>query len=121
MTRVQVLEAQLRAAEASSKKHKNNKKLVEQPTQLEDNINQLNLEGDARTVDDAISVLSGSAPKVDKHPEKRMKAAFNEFEQKRYRILKEENPTLKRSQLKDILWKEWQKSPENPMNQIPPS
>ena len=46
-----------------------------------------------------------------------MKAAFNAFEQNRYKDLKAENPTLKRSQLKDILWKEWQKSPENPMNQ----
>ena len=49
--------------------------------------------------------------------QKRMKAAFNAFEQNRYKDLKAENPTLKRSQLKDILWKEWQKSPENPMNQ----
>ena len=42
----------------------------------------------------------------------------SDFEQKRYRGLKEENPTLKRSQLKELLWKEWQKSPENPMNQL---
>ena len=77
------------------------------------------LEGDARNIDEAIGVLSGGGQKVDRHPEKRMKAAFNEFEQKRYRELKAENPTLKRSQLKEILWREWQKSPDNPKNQQP--
>ena len=79
----------------------------------------LDLEGDARTVDDAIDVLSGHGQKADRNPEKRMKAAFNDFEQKRYKNLKAENPTLKRSQLKDILWREWQKSPDNPKNQQP--
>jgi len=75
--------------------------------------------------------LTGDGKKADKHPEKRMKAAFNgiikrlnlslnvvDFEQKRYKGLKAENQTLKRSQLKELLWKEWQKSPENPINQL---
>ena len=63
-------------------------------------------------------MLGGAAAKVDKHPEKRMKAAFNDFEQKRYKLLKAEYPTLKRSQLKEKLWIEWQKSPENPRNAL---
>ena len=52
-----------------------------------------------------------------RHPEKRMKATFAKFEEARYESVKSENPTLKRSQIKEIIWKEWQKSPENPMNQ----
>merc|ERR1712110_143066 len=93
--------------ENNKKGNKKDKKIVVQPTELEDNINSLSLEGDARNIDEAISVLSGEGGAVDRHPEKRMKAAFNDFEQKRYRELKLENPSLKRSQLKEILWKEW--------------
>jgi hypothetical protein len=39
--------------------------------------------GEARSVEEAIAVLSVSsdaAPAVDRHPEKRMKAAFEDFE-----------------------------------------
>lgn len=54
---------------------------------------------------------------VDRHPEKRMKAAYASFEEKMMPIIKEQNPTLRLSQLKQILKKEWMKSPENPLNQ----
>lgn len=54
---------------------------------------------------------------LDKHPEKRMKAAFTAFEEANMPRIKEENPTLRLSQLKQILRKEWMKSPENPLNQ----
>jgi hypothetical protein len=42
----------------------------------------------------------------DKHPEKRMKAAFKRFEEERLPELKEEYPTLKHSQLQEKLFKE---------------
>lgn len=42
----------------------------------------------------------------DKHPEKRMKAAFKRFEEERMPELKEEYPTLKHSQLQEKLFKE---------------
>lgn len=42
----------------------------------------------------------------DKHPEKRMKAAYAKFEDERLPELRKENPTLKMSQLKERLWKE---------------
>jgi hypothetical protein len=32
-------------------------------------------------------------------------------------VEKAENPGLRRSQLQELVWKKWQKSPENPMNQ----
>ena len=89
---------------------------ISQP--LLENINRLQVEGEeARTVEEAISVLSVKETEVDKHPEKRMKAAFAAFEEANMARIKAENPTLRLSQLKQILRKEWMKSPENPANQ----
>jgi len=85
---------------------------------LQENINRLQPEGDsASSVTEAIKVLSvNSSEKVDKHPEKRMKAAYTEFEEKRLPELKAENKSLKLSQMKQMIFKEWQKHPDNPMN-----
>ena len=58
----------------------------------------------------------GKEEKVDKHPEKRMKAAYEEFEQARLPLLKAENGNMRLSQLKQMLRKEWQKHPDNPLN-----
>ena len=56
-------------------------------------------------------------PAMEKHPEKRIKAAFATYEEKNLPILKAENPNMRLSQLKQMLKKDWMKSPENPMNQ----
>ncbi|KAL8610797.1 hypothetical protein ACOMHN_016780 [Nucella lapillus] len=88
----------------------------EQP--IEENLNRLVIEGDeARSVEDAISVLGKGDPEVDRHPEKRMKAAFLVYEEKNLPILKAENPTMRLSQLKQMLKKDWMKSTDNPLNQ----
>lgn len=60
--------------------------------------------------------FSDSALEEDRHPEKRMKAAYRAFEEAQLPRLKADNPNLKLSQLKQILFKEWQRSPENPQN-----
>jgi len=60
---------------------------------------------------------SVSEPELEKHPEKRMKAAFLKFEEENLPILKQENPNMRLSQLKQMLKKDWMKSPQNPMNQ----
>nr|XP_009933024.1 PREDICTED: coiled-coil domain-containing protein 124 [Opisthocomus hoazin] len=86
---------------------------------LEENINRRVLEEgsvEARTIEDAIAVL-GVASDPDRHPERRMKAAFTAFEEVNLPRLKQENPNMRLSQLKQLLKKEWMKSPENPMNQ----
>jgi len=89
---------------------------IEKP--LEDNINKLQTEGvQARSVEEAIAVLSMKEPEVDRHPGKRMKAAFTAYEEANMSRIKSENPTLRMSQLKQILRKEWMRSPENPLNQ----
>ena len=58
---------------------------------------------------------------IDRHPEKRVKAAFETFQDARLSYLKMENPNLRLSQLKQIVKKEWQKSTENPLNHRLPS
>jgi hypothetical protein len=72
----------------------------------------------ATNIDEAIAVLKVTETDEDRHPEKRMKAAFKAYEETQLPIVKSENPSLKLSQLKQIIFKNWQKSPENPMNKI---
>ncbi|KAM4888207.1 coiled-coil domain-containing protein 124 [Thomomys bottae] len=86
---------------------------------LEENLNRRVLEEnslEARTIEDAIAVLS-VAEEADRHPERRMRAAFAAFEEAQLPRLKQENPNMRLSQLKQLLKKEWLRSPENPMNQ----
>ncbi|XP_013924688.1 PREDICTED: coiled-coil domain-containing protein 124 [Thamnophis sirtalis] len=86
---------------------------------LEENLNRRVLEEgsvEARTIEEAIAVLS-VAEDPDRHPERRMKAAFSAFEEETLPRLKQENPNMRLSQLKQLLKKEWMKAPENPMNQ----
>ncbi|KAF7235916.1 hypothetical protein EYD10_17296 [Varanus komodoensis] len=86
---------------------------------LEENVNRRVLEEgavEARTIEDAIAVLS-LTDDLDRHPERRMKAAFLAFEEVNLPRLKQENPNMRLSQLKQLLKKEWMKSSENPMNQ----
>lgn len=100
---------------------------VTEPEPLEQNPNLLELERQregevqARTVDEAIAVLGGGGgvgkSPAEKHPERRMKAAFAAFEEREMPRLKAENPTLRMSQLRQLLKKEWMKSPDNPMVQ----
>ncbi|KOC67321.1 Coiled-coil domain-containing protein 124 [Habropoda laboriosa] len=92
------------------------KKEDEKP--IEENLNRITLEGEtAHGIDEALSVLSTKEPEIDRHPEKRAKAAYASFEERMMPMVKEQNPTLRLSQLKQILKKEWMKSPENPLNQ----
>lgn len=89
-------------------------------TPLEENVNRIIPEEgtmEARTIEDAISVLSTGPEDLDRHPERRMKAAFAAFEEVNMPRLKKENPNMRLSQLKQQLKKEWVKSPENPLNQ----
>ncbi|GFO24724.1 coiled-coil domain-containing protein 124 [Plakobranchus ocellatus] len=118
VTRAQILENQERiAAAAEAARVKNTLSHDELP--LEENVNRLEVDGtEARTVDEAISALSvNEGPSLERHPEKRVKAAYTDFEAARLPMLKQENPNMRLSQLKQMLKKEWMKSPENPLNQ----
>uniref|UniRef100_A0A2M4APR2 Putative coiled-coil domain-containing protein n=1 Tax=Anopheles triannulatus TaxID=58253 RepID=A0A2M4APR2_9DIPT len=87
---------------------------------LEENLNRVMADTEvAQTIDQAIAVLSvGGDSAADRHPEKRMKAAYKAYEEEQLVRLKQEYPSLKLSQLKQMIFKNWQKAPENPMNQI---
>ena len=71
---------------------------------------------DASGVDEAIAALSVGGEGGAGGKKVNMKAAFKEFEEREIVRLKEENPGLKLSQYKEMVWKAWQKSEENPMN-----
>lgn len=47
---------------------------------------------------------------------RRMKAAWKEYEEAMVPQVKQEKPGLKMSQYREMVWKLWQKAPENPMN-----
>ncbi|KAI8533229.1 hypothetical protein RHMOL_Rhmol11G0281200 [Rhododendron molle] len=74
---------------------------------------------EARSVEDAIAkmVVADTLP-VDRHPERRLKASFKAFEEAELPRLKEEKPGLTHTQYKDMIWKLWKKSPDNPLNQM---
>lgn len=128
LTRAEILQRQLKAAalEKESTSPSDDSSVVP----LEPNVNhmiraetlQAQLEGrnlvSASNLDDALSQLSvADGSGEDRHPERRMKAAFRAYEEQMMPSLKAENPTLKRSQLLELLTKQWKKAPENPFNQ----
>ncbi|VDQ14451.1 unnamed protein product [Trichobilharzia regenti] len=63
------------------------------------------------------SLSLGNEGDTDKHPEKRLKAAYQAFEERMMPQLKAENPSMRHSQLKQLIFKMFQTSPENPKNQ----
>jgi len=69
---------------------------------------------------DALSLTTGSAAKVEKHPERRFKAAFAAFEERRLKEMDEDGSGqgLRQNQKKERIRKEFEKSEENPFNQI---
>nr|SVE70182.1 EOG090X0J63 [Eubosmina coregoni] len=86
---------------------------------LVENLNRVVVEGAvASSVDEAIEALrlKEQSSEIDRNPEKRMKAAYTAFESKYLPQLRQENPNMRLSQIKQMLHKDWLKSPENPLN-----
>eukprot|EP00834_Sanchytrium_tribonematis_P003919 NODE_170_length_14437_cov_1.447273.p9 type:complete len:181 gc:universal NODE_170_length_14437_cov_1.447273:2082-1540(-) len=69
----------------------------------------------ARNIDDAVELFKKDT--IDRHPERRVKAAYELFRQRRIKEIRQDNPSLKLSQIQQQVWKEFKKSSENPMNQ----
>ncbi|KAA1477678.1 DUF1014-domain-containing protein [Dentipellis sp. KUC8613] len=61
--------------------------------------------------------VGNQAAGIERHPERRYKAAFEAYCERELPILKEEHRGLRLQQYKDLLHKQFQKSPENPFNQ----
>uniref|UniRef100_A0A3Q7EUP5 Coiled-coil domain-containing protein n=1 Tax=Solanum lycopersicum TaxID=4081 RepID=A0A3Q7EUP5_SOLLC len=107
-------------AEAAAKKAEVRRLAELEEKELEKSIKKPDKKANqASTVDDAIAhlAISDSLP-PDRHPEKRLRAAFKAFEEAELRALKEEKPGLTHTQYKDLIWKLWKKSPDNPLNQV---
>jgi hypothetical protein len=67
---------------------------------------------------DALSLTSKDSSKVDRHPERRYKAAYAAYEARRLPEIEKENPGLRRQQRVELCKKEFDKSEENPFNQV---
>lgn len=84
----------------------------------------------ASGIDDALDALAltnntpGSASagtgsgQIDRHPERRYRAAYAAFEARRMPEVMKENKGLKLSQRQDLVRKEFEKSEENPFNKV---
>ncbi|KZT74045.1 DUF1014-domain-containing protein [Daedalea quercina L-15889] len=84
----------------------------------------------ATGIDNALDLLEVVTAKMDKasvgqraagleqHPERRFKAAFEAYKERELPILRSERPGLRLQQYHDLLYKQFQKSPENPFNQV---
>lgn len=66
---------------------------------------------------DALSLTNKDTSKIDRHPERRYKAAYAAFEARRMPEIEEEHPGLRRQQRIELVKKEFDKSDENPFNQ----
>ena len=97
---------------------------------LGENTNDIEPVYSASNVDDALFLLEtatgstsslcsggGGGVKVERHPERRMKAAYAAYEERELPLLKDEFPGLRLGQLREKCMKRWQKAPENPFNQ----
>lgn len=81
---------------------------------LDDAIEAMSLVNDR---DDAASRGSAAAS-LEKHPERRVKAAFEAYKERQLPIVREEHPGLRLQQYNELLFKQFQKAPENPFNQL---
>jgi len=84
----------------------------------------------ATGIDNAIDLLEVVTAKMDKasvgqqaaglerHPERRFKAAFEAYKEREMPNVRAEHPGLRLQQYQDLLYKQFQKSPENPFNQV---
>ncbi|KAJ3926478.1 MAG: DUF1014-domain-containing protein [Lentinula lateritia] len=61
--------------------------------------------------------VGSQAAGIERHPERRFKAAFEAYQDRELPIVRKEHPGLRLQQYKDLLYKQFQKSPENPFNQ----
>ncbi|OXA59999.1 coiled-coil domain-containing protein 124 [Folsomia candida] len=114
------IEAERERREAAARKSAKNNASIPKVAPLVENLNRSTAVEEATTVDEALKMLTVSddadGDGIDRHPERRVKAAYNAFEEARLSILKAENPSLRLTQLKQKIFEEWKKSPDNPMN-----
>ena len=67
---------------------------------------------------DAMSLDQGGVAKVERHPERRYKAAYAVYEARRMPELEAEATGLRRNQRVELIRKEFEKHESNPFNQV---
>ncbi|KAA8570356.1 hypothetical protein MFRU_005g04230 [Monilinia fructicola] len=69
---------------------------------------------------DALALTSNTKEKIDRHPERRFKAAYAEFEERRLVEMEKDGSGagLRKNQRQERIRKEFEKSPLNPYNQV---
>ncbi|KEI36972.1 uncharacterized protein L969DRAFT_53935, partial [Mixia osmundae IAM 14324] len=67
---------------------------------------------------DKASLGQKAATGVDTHPERRFKAAFETYRERELPRLRQEFKGLRLQQLNDMMYKDFQKHPDNPFNQV---
>ncbi|KAG0339112.1 hypothetical protein BG000_002801 [Podila horticola] len=94
-------------------------KVVEEfsASNIDDALDLLSLTGASTGGSGQAPITTGKGKDVDRHPERRFKAAFAAYVDREMPILKQEHPGLRQNQMQDLLYKQFQKSPENPFNQ----
>jgi len=69
---------------------------------------------------DALSLTAQDGTKIDKHPERRFKAAFAAYQERRLQEMEDDGSGqgLRKNQKEANIRKEFEKSPDNPFNQV---
>ena len=78
----------------------------------------LNASGIENALDALGLTTDNKSEKVDRHPERRYKAAYAAYEERRLPEVEQEYKGLRRNQRVEMIRKEFEKSPENPFNQV---
>uniref|UniRef100_A0A5S6QZ24 HMG box domain-containing protein n=1 Tax=Trichuris muris TaxID=70415 RepID=A0A5S6QZ24_TRIMR len=120
LTRSEIMANRVRMTQQAEKQRQPTTSVVVTEVIIPENVNRIETDAEeARTVDKAISILSnGPDVTVDRHPERRARTAFAAYQERRLPELKKSYPNLRHSQLTQMLKKEWQKSPDNPLNHL---
>lgn len=112
-------EALMREEEASlpsKAKGAGAKKAEKRPRGIDAALGSLNATGIDNALD-ALSLTAKDSDKVDRHPERRFKAAYAAYEERRLDEMKDDK-SLRRQQKVDQIRKEFEKHPDNPFNQV---
>lgn len=92
---------------------------------LDDALDQFTPKGSINAVglDDSLAALTllkkdaVTNKDLERHPERRFKAALAAYTDRRLPEIKKEHPGLRKQQMEQLIYKEFQKSSENPFNQ----
>lgn len=89
-------------------------------SQLDDKPADLNASGIDNALDALTLTSGGGDTAIDKHPERRFAAAYRQYEDRRLAEMKADGSGtgLRLDQRKQRIRKEFDKSPENPFNQV---